>query len=104
MHCKRIDQRPRDSSMRSGEHGREGQFWTVDAINRYGWTSSIGIVARHHSVRPPWADRSSSALPLLCRSASAHAGQSMLIHSLAKEGGESVTVRRSRLSQLHARR
>jgi len=25
----------------------------VDAINRYGWTSSIGTVGRHHSVRPP---------------------------------------------------
>src|SRR5262249_22996075 len=25
----------------------------VDAVNRYSWTSSIGIVGRHHSVRPP---------------------------------------------------
>ena len=24
----------------------------VDAINRYGWTSSIGSGGRHHSVRP----------------------------------------------------
>ena len=24
----------------------------VDAINRYGWTPSIGIGGRHHSVRP----------------------------------------------------
>jgi len=24
----------------------------VDAINRYAWTSSIGIGGRHHSVRP----------------------------------------------------
>jgi len=28
----------------------------VDAINRYAWTSSIGIGGRHHSVRPAWHD------------------------------------------------
>src|SRR5499427_5207440 len=31
--------------------GRHPSEW-VDAINRYGWTSSIGIGGRHHSVRP----------------------------------------------------
>jgi hypothetical protein len=29
----------------------------VAAINRYGWTSSIGIRGRHHSVRPSLSEK-----------------------------------------------
>jgi len=32
----------------------------VDVINRYGWTSSIGIAGRHHSVRPSKVQATSS--------------------------------------------